>query len=109
MIPIQIRPDRAAKEMLELNQKLGLGLKNLINIGEISIGATPTEVIYREDKLTLHRSQSPFGEPHNPVPVVVVYALVNRPYMADLQEDRSLVRGMLKAGQDVYLIDWGYP
>ncbi|MDQ3797307.1 MAG: class III poly(R)-hydroxyalkanoic acid synthase subunit PhaC [Pseudomonadota bacterium] len=109
MIPIQIRPDRAAKEMLEFNQKLGLGLKNLINIGEISIGATPTEVIYREDKLTLHRYQSPFGEPHNPVPVVVVYALVNRPYMADLQEDRSLVRGMLKAGQDVYLIDWGYP
>ncbi|HEX2239285.1 MAG TPA: class III poly(R)-hydroxyalkanoic acid synthase subunit PhaC [Gammaproteobacteria bacterium] len=109
MIPVQIRPDRAAKEMLEFNQKLGLGLKNLINIGEISIGATPTEVIYREDKLTLHRYQSPFGEPHNPVPVVVVYALVNRPYMADLQEDRSLVRGMLKAGQDVYLIDWGYP
>jgi polyhydroxyalkanoate synthase len=26
-----------------------------------------------------------------------------------LQKERSLVRGMLKAGQAVYLIDWGYP
>jgi polyhydroxyalkanoate synthase len=29
--------------------------------------------------------------------------------MTDLQEDRSLVRGLLAAGQDVYLVDWGYP
>jgi polyhydroxyalkanoate synthase len=29
--------------------------------------------------------------------------------MADLQEDRSLIRGLLQQGLDVYLIDWGYP
>lgn len=109
MIPLQIRSDRAAQEMLEFSRKLGQGLKNLVNIDEISTGATPTEVVYREDKMTLHRYLSPFGKPHNPIPLVIVYALVNRPYMADLQEDRSLVRGMLQAGQDIYLIDWGYP
>jgi polyhydroxyalkanoate synthase len=38
-----------------------------------------------------------------------VYALVNRPYMTDLQENRSMIRGLLDAGMDVYLIDWGYP
>ena len=43
------------------------------------------------------------------VPILIVYALVNRPYMVDLQEDRSLVRNLLKLGLDVYLIDWGYP
>jgi polyhydroxyalkanoate synthase len=109
VIPLQIRPDQAAQEMLEFNQKLGQGLQNLVSIDEISTGATPTEVIYREDKMALHRYVSPFGKPRNPVPLVIVYALVNRPYMADLQEDRSLVRGVLRAGQDVYLIDWGYP
>jgi polyhydroxyalkanoate synthase len=41
--------------------------------------------------------------------VLIVYALVNRPYMADLQEDRSMIRGLLDQGLDVYLIDWGYP
>ena len=29
--------------------------------------------------------------------------------MMDLQEDRSLVRNLLNAGQDVYLVDWGHP
>jgi polyhydroxyalkanoate synthase len=29
--------------------------------------------------------------------------------MMDLQEDRSMIRGLLDAGLDVYLIDWGYP
>jgi polyhydroxyalkanoate synthase subunit PhaC len=108
VILTQIRPDRAAQEMLEFNQKLGQGLKNLAKIDDIVVGVTPTEVVYREDKMTLHRYKSPFGKPRNPVPLMIVYALVNRPYMADLQEDRSLVRGMLKGGQDVYLIDWGY-
>jgi polyhydroxyalkanoate synthase len=109
VIPLQIHPDQVAREILDFNQKLGQGLKNLVNIGEISTGATPTEVAYREDKMTMHRYLSPYGKPHNPVPLLIVYALLNRPYMADLQEDRSLVRGMLKAGQDIYLIDWGYP
>lgn len=43
------------------------------------------------------------------LPVLICYALVNRPYMMDLQEDRSLIRVLLQAGIDVYLIDWGYP
>jgi poly[(R)-3-hydroxyalkanoate] polymerase subunit PhaC len=51
----------------------------------------------------------PMVDKLNPVPVLIVYALVNRPYMADLQKDRSLVRGLLSGGLDVYLIDWGYP
>jgi len=34
---------------------------------------------------------------------------VNRPYMMDLQPDRSLIRRLLELGIDVYLIDWGYP
>jgi polyhydroxyalkanoate synthase len=41
--------------------------------------------------------------------VLIVYALVNRPYMTDIQEDRSTVKGLLNEGLDVYLIDWGYP
>ncbi len=43
------------------------------------------------------------------IPILIVYALVNRPYIVDLQEGRSLVANLLKLGMDVYLIDWGYP
>jgi polyhydroxyalkanoate synthase len=85
--PIQIRPERAAEEILEFNRKLGAGLRNLANIGPIEAGVTPKEAVYREDKLVLHRFQAPAGIKQNKVPVLIAYALVNRPYMADLQED----------------------
>src|SRR5262249_28578710 len=42
-------------------------------------------------------------------PVLICYALVNRPYILDLQPERSVVRQLLKRGFDVYLIDWGVP
>ena len=51
----------------------------------------------------------PRVEKQNPIPLLIVYALVNRPYMADLQEGRSMIQGLLDAGVDVYLVDWGYP
>ncbi|MFQ5757068.1 MAG: class III poly(R)-hydroxyalkanoic acid synthase subunit PhaC [Acidiferrobacterales bacterium] len=109
MSPIQIRPERVAEEILEFNRKLGAGLRNLANIGPIEAGVTPKEAVYREDKLVLYRFKAPGGITQNKVPLLIIYALVNRPYMADLQEDRSTVRGLLEAGLDVYLIDWGYP
>jgi polyhydroxyalkanoate synthase subunit PhaC len=42
-------------------------------------------------------------------PLLIVYALVNRPEMADLQAGRSLIGGLVARGFDVYLVDWGYP
>ena len=35
--------------------------------------------------------------------------MINRPYILDLQPDRSIVRRLLEAGHDVYLIDWHRP
>jgi polyhydroxyalkanoate synthase len=41
--------------------------------------------------------------------VFIVYALVNRQYMLDIQPDRSIVRNLLERGLDLYIVDWGYP
>ncbi|MBI3897207.1 MAG: class III poly(R)-hydroxyalkanoic acid synthase subunit PhaC [Gammaproteobacteria bacterium] len=109
MLNVQIRPDQALEEITNFSKKLGKGLQNLLEFGEIPTGATPKEAVYQEDKLTLYRFQSPTAKTQNRIPLLIVYALVNRPYMTDLQEDRSMVRGLLDAGLDVYLIDWGYP
>lgn len=110
MTPINIRPDQINSELLQFNRKLAHGIKNLYDMEEIESGVTPKETVYTEDKLTLYHFQAPEpAKKRNSVPILIVYALVNRPYMADLQENRSLVRGLLDAGQDVYLIDWGYP
>ena len=109
MINLQIRPDKLAEEISDYSRKLGQGIENLMNAGDIDTGVTPKHAVFTEDKLTLYRYERPEGVKAQKVPLLVVYALVNRPYMTDIQEDRSTIRGLLGTGQDVYLIDWGYP
>jgi polyhydroxyalkanoate synthase len=109
VINFQIRPDKLAEEMADYSRKLGQGIENLMSAGEIDTGVTPKHPVYQEDKLTLYRYETPEGVEPQEVPLLIVYALVNRPYMTDIQENRSTIRGLLETGQDVYLVDWGYP
>jgi len=108
--PFHLSPEETLHELTELNRKVATGIDNLSRLREedLQVGVTPKEEIYREDNVVLYR-YTPMVERPFPIPVLIVYALVNRPYMVDLQEDRSLVRNLLKLGIDVYLIDWGYP
>jgi polyhydroxyalkanoate synthase subunit PhaC len=112
MLPFfaQMRLEDAAQEYTDLTEKIVKGIDNLSRLREedIVVGATPKEAVYREDKITLYRFQPKVENPF-PIPLLIVYALVNRPFMVDLQEGRSLVENLLKLGLDVYLIDWGYP
>ncbi|MFN5513940.1 MAG: class III poly(R)-hydroxyalkanoic acid synthase subunit PhaC [Cyanobacteriota bacterium] len=112
MLPFltQMRLEEATQETVALTEKFLKGMENLSQLTEadIQIGVTSKEAVYQEDKITLYRFQ-PAVENPLPIPVLIVYALVNRPYMVDLQEGRSLVANLLKLGVDVYLIDWGYP
>ena len=112
MLPFltMMRLEDMSHEYTELTKKVLQGVENLNQLREedIKIGASPKEAVYQEDKLVLYRFKSTVAQPLS-IPVLIVYALVNRPYMVDLQEDRSLVANMLKLGLDIYLIDWGYP
>ena len=109
MLPFDMRPDAVMQELTAYGQKLSHGMKNLMEVGEISTGVTPKTVVYQEDKLTLFRFNPSADKVQNKVPLLIVYALVNRPYMTDIQENRSTVKALMDAGQDVYLVDWGYP
>lgn len=44
-----------------------------------------------------------------PAPMLMVFAMVNRPYILDLLPHKSVVRQFLKAGHDVWMVDWGVP
>ncbi|WP_265107777.1 class III poly(R)-hydroxyalkanoic acid synthase subunit PhaC [Halosolutus halophilus] len=74
----------------------------------VEVGQTPSEVVYEENKLRLLHYE-PMTEEQHDIPILVVYALINKPYILDLQPDRSVVQTLLEAGFDVYLIDWGEP
>ncbi len=107
-LPFQLDRENLLEELYEYQERLVRGFTNLSRVDEIDVGTTPRELIYTENKLKLYRYRPLVSNPHQ-IPVLLVYALVNRPYMVDLQRDRSLVRRLLEAGIDVYLIDWGYP
>ncbi len=112
MLPFfaQMRLEDLAQEYTDLTDKMIKGIDNLSRLKEedLVVGATEKEVVYREDKIVLYRFKAKVENPF-PIPILIVYALVNRPFMVDLQEGRSLVANLLKLGLDVYLIDWGYP
>ncbi|MGA8277008.1 MAG: class III poly(R)-hydroxyalkanoic acid synthase subunit PhaC [Rhodanobacteraceae bacterium] len=108
MGPLKIEPTRALDEVLAMQRKLAAGITTLRQLDEVNYGATDKEAIYREDKLVLYRFKGD-RKPTAKRPILICYALVNTPYMVDLQADRSLVRNLLAQGEDVYMIDWGYP
>ena len=106
--PIRITPEALALETHTLQSKLGAGLGTLRQVGDISYGASAKQAVWSDGKVTLYRYRGEHAATAK-VPILICYALVNRPYMIDLQDDRSLVKGLLARGEDVYLIDWGYP
>ena len=108
MNPFSIDGARALDEISAFSRKLADGAQAVAGIGDVEVGCTAKDAVYSEDKLTLYRYR-PLAPDAGLAPVLICYALVNRPYMVDLQQDRSLVRGLLERGLDVYLIDWGYP
>ncbi|KAF1710609.1 class III poly(R)-hydroxyalkanoic acid synthase subunit PhaC [Pseudoxanthomonas kalamensis DSM 18571] len=106
--PLNFTPFTLAQEALNMQQKLAAGLRVLPQVEDVHYGATEKQEVWRDGKVVLYRFVGE-REPTAKVPLLIAYALVNRPYMVDLQSDRSLVKGLLAQGEDVYIIDWGYP
>ncbi|EAT09124.1 Poly-beta-hydroxybutyrate polymerase [Sphingomonas sp. SKA58] len=50
-----------------------------------------------------------YGAQSDRFPVVFIPSLINPPHVLDLSERRSLLRHMVAAGHDAYLVDWGAP
>ena len=106
--PLNITPEALAEEASQFQRKLGAGLDTLQGMQDVHFGVSEREEVWRDGKVVLYRFRGD-TPPTAEVPILISYALVNRPYMVDLQEDRSLVKGLLARGEDVYIIDWGYP
>jgi polyhydroxyalkanoate synthase len=96
---------------LKLNkdfEKFKHGMELMKTPPEFSVSTTPSEIFYTEDKMKLIHYIPTVAKTH-PVPILIVYALVNRYYILDLQPDKSVIKKLLEEGFDVYVIDWGYP
>lgn len=65
---------------------------------------TPRERVADWDGVDLYR----YGEAAGP-PLLMVYSLVNRPFLLDLSAQRSVVARLAAHGLSVYLLDWTAP
>jgi len=74
---------------------------------ETDLSTTPFEVVYEEDRMRV-KYYKPEKVTHK-YPLLIVYALINRETMLDLQPGRSVIQTFLDNGIEVYMIDWGYP
>ena len=95
-------------ELTGLGQKFGQFTKAVTTRAEIA--QTPKELIWTLNKAKLYR-YVPMVPPEkrHPVPLLLVFALMNRPYILDLRPGHSFVEFMVQQGYDVYLLDWGEP
>jgi polyhydroxyalkanoate synthase subunit PhaC len=91
--------------------RLPLHLTTAANIvlttDEAQIGMTPRDVVWSHRKTTLYRYRS--TQRGHPTPVLLVFALINRPEIFDLRPGHSFVEFLLDEGFDVFLLDWGVP
>jgi polyhydroxyalkanoate synthase len=75
-----------------------------------AIAQTPKETVWTLNKAKLYRYIPVVPkEARHPVPLLLVFALMNRPTILDLRPGRSFVEYMVGRGYDVYLLDWGVP
>lgn len=79
----------------------------LLTKDDAPIGMSPKDVVWTHRATTLYRYRS--SNRRHAVPVLLVFALINRPDIFDLTPGRSFVEFLLGEGFDVFLVDWGEP
>jgi polyhydroxyalkanoate synthase subunit PhaC len=99
--------DRDNPETIRL-KKYATGAHLLLEEDPIRTGRTPREIVWNKNKARLYRYEPEKPKRHK-VPVLLVYALILRPYILDLVPNNSLVEHLLGEGFDVYVLDWGVP
>jgi polyhydroxyalkanoate synthase len=79
----------------------------ILTTDDASVGASERDIVWTHRGVTLWRYRS--TQRVHRVPVLLVFALINRPAIFDLRPGSSLVEFLLHEGFDVFLVDWGYP
>jgi polyhydroxyalkanoate synthase len=75
-----------------------------------AVAQTPKETIWTLNKTKLyHYYPTVPPERRRRVPLLLVFALINKPYIFDLRPGNSFVEYMVGQGYEVYLLDWGTP
>jgi polyhydroxyalkanoate synthase subunit PhaC len=77
---------------------------------EAKIAQTPKTLIWTLNKAKLYRYMPVVpAEKRHKIPLLLVFAIMNRPHVLDLRPGHSFVEYMRDRGYDIFLLDWGAP
>src|SRR5512139_2535597 len=99
-IPVDLIIAKMAEDVEKSQERILKSKEVLLGPLETDIATTPYEVVYEEDRVKL-KHYLPMAEPKVKTPLLMVYALINRETMLDLQPGRSVVQNVLKEGIDL--------
>lgn len=107
-VPVDLILSKLAEEAEKVQERAQRASDVLLEPLDTRIAVTPYEVVFQEDRVKLKHYRA-VADTQVKTPLLVVYALINRETMLDLQPGRSVVETFLSHGIDLYMIDWGYP
>jgi polyhydroxyalkanoate synthase len=107
-IPVDLILKNLAEEAESTQKRMGKMKDVLLGDLKADIATTPCEIVYQQDRVKL-KHYKPVRKKSVKTPLLLIYALINRETMLDLQPGRSVVENFLNEGVDIYMIDWGYP
>lgn len=77
---------------------------------DAKIAQTPKELVWTLNKAKLYRYIPTVPEEERKgIPLLMVFAIMNRPHVLDLRPGHSFAEYMLRHGYDLFLLDWGAP
>ena len=107
-IPVDLILSKLAEDAEKAQSRAHKASEVLLDDLDTELAKTACEVVFQEDRVKL-KHYLPRTKVRYNTPLLVVYALINRETMLDLQPGRSVVERFLEAGIDLYMVDWGYP
>lgn len=86
------------------SETLMRGLERARGLQPVTVGVTPSETVATTPRGRLLR----YGDGSGPA-LLIIYSLVNRAYILDINDKRSVIGHLVGAGFDVHLLDWCAP
>jgi poly[(R)-3-hydroxyalkanoate] polymerase subunit PhaC len=106
------RGDSAVAERIRgmVERAMQRNLKGLefLTASPIPVGLSPKDTVLTRGTLRLYHYH-PMSDEIYRVPILIVMATTNKAFLFDLAPGQSMVEYLLKAGFDVYVIDWEAP
>jgi polyhydroxyalkanoate synthase subunit PhaC len=96
--------DRVRRDVERNALRARNGVKLVAGVGRPHLGQSPKDLIWSRGHAQLWRYQS--DRVALQPPLLIVFSLVSKSYVLDLQPGNSFVEHLLSAGFDVFILDW---